>query len=487
VTKVYDAPEASATTTGGADTVQLPAWLAGEADQTSAPATAASQPADADLPPWLSGMGVEDAPPASSSATSALPSWLEEPEQPAATSAAPTAPQSEFLGGLDLPAWLRAEQEQPEAAAKPAAEPAPTWLQRVTPEGDEPVATAIAPETSAAPRIKRSEDRVAAMQLLEQLVASPAAEPLPQPVQKRRSWLLPVLLVLALALIVGGILFVLLNPRLGLNFGAAPVAVPAASAAVQTIAALPANKPVMLAYEWDTQRLAELGVLEDAVVGQLVQRSDVPLVLLSTDPQGALLAGERADQLLSSKDGFHDQYGLGFVNLGFKAGGPIALHRFADNTAFGELFAQDAGGRDLRGEPVVMQSICGAETAADCAWDKVGALVIMADEVEDVRGWFEQVRSAHPALPTLLLTPAELAPQVQPYAATGNTVALSGLAAAQAYNQVRGIDDERLGRQVDATAVGGALFSALALIGAAPAYITGRRARQAREDDQWAR
>lgn len=344
-----------------------------------------------------------------------------------------------------------------------------------------------APGASPAPKIVRSAERVAAMQMLEQIVASPAPEPMPQPVVRRRSWLIPVLLVLAVLLIVGGILFVLLNPRLGLNFGAAPLAVPAASAAVQTIAALPANKPVVLAYEWDAQRVGELGALEDAVIGQLVQRTDVPLVLLSTDPQGALLAGERTTQLLAIKDGFHDQYSLGLVNLGFKAGGPIALQRYADNAAFGELFAQDAGGYDLRAEPVAMQSMCGGSTAASCAWDDVGMLVILADEADDVRSWFEQVRSAHPNLPTLLLTPAEIAPQVQPYAVTANTSALSGLASAEAYNSARGIQDERLGRQVDATAVGGATFALLVLVGAVPAYITGRRERQDGEDDLWRR
>jgi hypothetical protein len=208
------------------------------------------------------------------------------------------------------------------------------------------------------------------------------------------------------------------------------------------------------------------------------------LIFVSTDPQGTLLATERTVQLASINDNFHDQYGLGYVNLGFKAGGPLALRRFADNAAFGALFAQDASGIDLRANDVTMTSMCGGPTADGCSWDNVSLLVVMADEANDVRGWFEQVRSEHPGLQTLLLTSAEIGPEVQPYAATANVSLLAGLRDAEAYAQMIGAPSERIGRQLDATALGGALFAAAIVIGGIPALITGRRARRFDGDDQ---
>jgi hypothetical protein len=210
----------------------------------------------------------------------------------------------------------------------------------------------------------------------------------------------------------------------------------------------------------------------------------VPLIFLSTDPQGALLATERTVHVASLKDNFHDQYGLGYVNLGFKAGGPFALRRFADNAAFGSLFAQDASGIDLRANDVTMTSMCGGPTAERCSWDNVSLLVVMADDANDVRGWFEQVRSEHPELQTLLLTPAEIGPEVQPYAVTSNVSMLVGLRDAEAYAQAIGSPSERVGRQLDATAVGSALFAAAVVIGGIPAVITGRRARRFDADDR---
>ncbi|HEY0736023.1 MAG TPA: hypothetical protein VGD69_14005, partial [Herpetosiphonaceae bacterium] len=459
-----------------ADTDAFPSWLSDAAPAQPAPAEPAS---DSDLPPWLSGMEAE-APAKPADAASGLPSWLDEPSQPTPPVKQPAA-QSEFLGGLDLPAWLREEGDVQQPAA-PVKEAAPDWLQKIAPEADE--AVPVQQATVAQPRVMRTPERVESMRLLEQMLSEPAPEPMPAPVKRRRSWL-PLLLGLILLLLVGAILFILLNDRLGLNFGAGALPVPAAESAARTIDGLATQRPVVLAYEWDAQRLGDLRPLEETVIAHLATRRDVPLVFVSTDPQGALLAAERAGQISQISDNFHDQYGLGYVNLGFKAGGSIALRQVAANESFGALFAQDASGNDLRANDVVMQSMCGAATANACSWANVGLLVVIADEVEDVRGWFEQVRSQQPDLPVLLLTTAEIAPQVQPYAAVAGTQILAGTASAEAYSRARGVQDERLGRQTDAAAVGGALFALLLVVGGPIAALQGYRTRREAEVEEW--
>jgi hypothetical protein len=471
------APESAPSQPTSADTVAFPSWLSDSAPSQPAPANSTS---DSDLPPWLSGMEAE-APPKPAEPASALPSWLDEPSQPPTPTKQP-AGQSEFLGGLDLPAWLREEGDVQQQPAAPVKEAAPDWLQKITPENDE--AMPVPQAAVAQPRVTRTPERVESMRLLEQMLSEPAPEPVPAPVKRRRSWL-PLLLGLILVLLVGAILFILLNNRLGLNFGAGAVPVPAAESAARTIDGLARQRPVVLAYEWDAQRLGDLRPLEETVIAHLATRRDVPLVFVSTDPQGSLLAAERAGQISQISDNFHDQYGLGYVNLGFKAGGTIALRQFAANESFGALFAQDASGNDLRANDVVMQSMCGAATADGCSWANVGLLVVIADEVEDVRGWFEQVRSQQPNLPLLLLTTSEIAPQVEPYVATVGTHMLAGAAAAEAYSRARGVQDERLGRQTDAAAVGGALFALLIVVGGPIAVFHGYRTRREAEVEEW--
>lgn len=480
--RVYDvrpveAAETPAAASTGSETVQLPAWLA---DESSTPATTPSS--EITLPSWLDGIADEPAPTVQAS-TSALPAWLDQPDEPKPT-AAPATSQSELLGGLELPAWLRDDRETPRPA--PAQQDAPAWLERIEPEAATASALATV-ETPTTPRIARTPERREAMTLLDQLMTSPPAEPAPAVPVGRRSRLVPILLALIALALIAAVAFVLLSPRLPLSFGAAPVVPASGAQVVDAINRLPANRPVVLAYEWDAQRIGELRPLEDAIVGQLTSRTDVPLVFVSTDPQGALLAGERAAQVRAVADRFHDQYGLGVVNLGFKAGGALAVRRYAENGAFGDLFARDVYGNDLRANDVTMQSICGTATAAGCSWDNVGLLVVMADDVDDVRGWFEQLRSARPNLQTLVVTPAEIGPQVQPYTSLPNVLSLSGLDAAFAYTAARGLDTERIGRQLDATAIGTGLWGIVMLVGAIPALIAGRRARREAENDAWER
>ncbi|MDP9313392.1 MAG: zinc-ribbon domain-containing protein [Chloroflexota bacterium] len=467
-----DAAPSSSPTSAGA-TTELPSWLA-EAENSS-PNTPTAADTTTDLPSWLSDL--PDQPVKTTEPSRGLPAWMEEPDQPAAADQ-PNAEQSALIGGLDLPAWLRDESALTPAA--PAAEPAPNWLQRVDQEPEEPAAPPAVVVAPAPRQVVRTPERVASMQLLDQLKTQPAAEPAPQVPERRRSRVLTIVLALVALLIIGAVLAILLSDRLGLNFGAVPAAAPTVAGAVQLVTALPANRPVMLAYEWDAQRLAELRPLEELLVGQLAGRRDVPLMFVSTDPQGALLANERVAQLEALNDLYHLN-GLGYVNLGFKAGGSLALRRFASNAAFGALFAQDANGVDLRTNDVTMESMCGARTADACSWDNVALLVVMADDVDDVRGWFEQVRSEHPDLQTMVLTPAEIAPQVQPYAAAPNVTLLAGLRDAEAYARVQGVSGERLGRQVDAVAIGNVIFAAAVVVGGIPALILGWRARRADE------
>lgn len=391
---------------------------------------------------------------------------------------------NEAPGGLDLPAWLR--DVEPAVPAARAATTTPAWL------GGIDLNTAVAPVESAparrtVPAFKRSPERIAAAELLQRLLVEPPPEPVFTPAVPRRARAAAIIQIVAFIILLLAILVVLLGPRLALGRAAGGSNTGAASI-TQRIAALKPGVPVLLAYEWDARRAAEMEPLEDVVIAQLTARK-TPLILMTTDPQGALLSRRRVELLKERNDNFYNQAGLGFVDLGYKPGGIVALARASGN--FGSLFERDWAGVDLRGPQhrSVIQTMCQSPNGnvADCRLDRVGMLVVMADEGDDARNWVEQVVSAHPAVPVTFVAPAEVAPLIQPYVARPNMAMIAGLADAAALGAPTGSANEPLMRRADANAVGAAVFGVLVLAGMGPALWSGRRARRYGKASVWDR
>ena len=85
-------------------------------------------------------------------------------------------------------------------------------------------------------------------------------------------------------------------PNLAAGLQSPPEA-PGAAELFQRIDALTDKDVVLIGYEWDARRISELKPLEQAVIGQLIQKQ-VKLVLVSTDPQGSLLLFDLRDDLV---------------------------------------------------------------------------------------------------------------------------------------------------------------------------------------------
>lgn len=460
----------------------LPPWLNDLAAPTGTPPDEDIELADATpqatqpsgLPPWL-----EEAEPSGPVADTSMANWLEEPAPPAHTP--PPRADEGFLGTLDLPAWLRDEQPAVSAASAPVN--TPEWLRDLDTDTlvvDEEPEALPAP---AMPDIERSPQRLEAMQLLERILAEPAPEPdvAPDaPPPRRRIGLLP---IVAFVILVVAILYILLSPRIRLGFGPEPAPPAGVQRIAQQIAALAPDQPVLVAYEWDLRRAAELEPLEENLLASLVTRR-TPLLLLTTDPQGALLTRRRSALLRERTDGFYDQDGLGFIDLGFKAGGPLALARLATN--FPSVLAQDWAGYDP-GQPRLIQSLCQAPGGdlSGCSLDRLGMLVVLADEREDVQAWVEQVTSTQPDLAVVFAVPAELAPLVEPYLTRPDWNMVAGLDGVLALQATRGVYDDWIGRRADATAVGQATFGVLVVAGALPALWNSWRARRSAGTGSW--
>ncbi|GAB4205590.1 MAG: hypothetical protein OHK0022_31830 [Roseiflexaceae bacterium] len=412
----------------------LPPWLR---DESGAPLPTAGAPGDAGLPTWLRGATLEGATPAQPAQPPQQPTapnlnWFD--DTPAASSAqgAP-ASESEFLGATDLPAWLRATTQQPEAPA-PEVEPADArsldWLRRLGGQEEEAPVAVAAPVARLAPPVApaRSESHLMAVALLERLAASPFPEaaPLPeaaQPTRWERIGLERVLYVVLLVVLLAA----LAVPALSAPFQVAP-AEPSAARLQERISQLGPEDVVLVGSEWDVRRVGELRPLQQAVMGQLIEQR-VKMVLVSTNPQGSLLLYDLRDELARAGylPGASD-----YILLGYRPGGELALR----------LLAQDLRGA-LRSDAQGLDTTQGGLANGVATKGPLNSIrdfsmiLVLADDAASVQGWMEQVYPTAPQVPIGLIQPAETGALTQPYTRLPNVFSLTGKSGALAYNALR--------------------------------------------------
>ncbi|MBO9318507.1 MAG: hypothetical protein J7460_05720, partial [Chloroflexus sp.] len=416
-------------------TTEAPGWLqAAEPSAADVPAwLQAAEPPATDVPAWLQepSSGTIDTPDwlVTNAPAAAIP-WLEagSAQSSPVTEPPPTTSSTsdEFLSGADLPSWLRASSER---VAEPAVTPSLSWLQRLgSREADEGEAvlagaevTVVKPPLPAPAR--RTSDQIAAVTLLEHLLQSPLPVTMPteQPAVARRR--LPVLeqwlaLVLLLAILIG-----LLLPGLTGTLTNQVQPSPAAVALHDQLASLGSEDVVLIAYEWSAQRVAELRPLESALLAELTDER-TKLIIVSTDLQGTLLSFDLIGPLRAA--GYNNENGVTFggrdyVLLGYRPGGELALRSLALDLRAElrrDYTGQDATAGLLATRPDGTPRI---ETLNDLAM-----IVVLADQVQDVQAWMEQIHSAAPTVPIAFLLPQEVYPQVLPYLRLPYVYAVAG-------------------------------------------------------------
>jgi hypothetical protein len=463
----------------------LPDWLTGALSTPDIPSVeekpVAPPSTPSDLPDWL------QAPDASPGATG-LPDWLRGAEVPAATDAydgrsyttEPAAPRgsSDLLSGMDLPEWLRVEPE-------PKPEPPPLsgrdldWLTRLGSIAEDETITGVTvatPKLPPPPAPKRTEEQVAALNLLSRLAAEPipAATPLPLPEPTgalQRIGLERMLSMILLILVIVAILVPGLFPALE-----TPPAIPGASEIYRQIAALGANDVVLIGYEWDARRVGELRPLEQAVIGQLIAQ-DVKLILVSTDPQGTLLQFDLLDTL---RQAGYRQQGEGYLLLGYKPGGEMALRMVGRD--FQTVLRSDYRGDDAIGSVL----ITGVDTGRPIVrLNDLSLIIVLADDTPDVQGWMEQVypqaQTGDRPVSLVFLLPEEAAPMVQPYMRQPGVTALAGRRGALAYaalEQNAGSFDPMIARSIAQQRLATLLFALVLLFGLAGVGVAALRRRR---------
>jgi len=234
-------------------------------------------------------------------------------------------------------------------------------------------------------------------------------------------------------------------PTLAAPFRGAPAA-DAAPLASSAIAALGPGDVVLLAYEWDARRTAELAPIERAMLDHLAERG-VGLVLFSSDPQGVLPQLAAQDHLARAPSGG------AVLALGYQPGGSAALASLA--RTFGPAAAPD-GRLPLRdGKPIA-------------AITDLSAIIVFADDPTDVQGWMEQVypaaTRAAPPVPLMLVVTADASLPAAPYARQPGVTLLAGPTAAASYRATRGTHDDGQLAALRVITLGlGVLLAAMAL------------------------
>ncbi len=410
-------------------------WAHGKPEE---PAEATASVADADsnpgLPPWLGGVTVQETlqslNPADQKITEPVEVDLEgiEPFVP------PIEPGDDGQAAPEeLPAWLRTMGGQPETAKQPEFERSvlipslakePTDYLVSPPSRDVPVRPprAGAVETLAAlmqPVAPEASRRVIAG---NEFMPSGRVEVAPQKAGWRGKLLpdgLIYLIVLAALLTV-----LIVRPPFG------DVATPTAPGVLDfynQVESVPAGKPVLVVYDWDASRSAEMSVLAQAVMHHIMKRK-LPFVTESTVPQGPGFAQQITDQMAADTQAKYGYtYGKEYLVLGYLPGNEAALKSLVTNFV-GALPLDFVNSRRLDSYTLVQGgSVSKIEDFA--------LIVDLASSEAELRNWIEQVAS-RTDVPIVAAVPQGLEPFARPYLGVPGaklTAVVSGTAGASQY------------------------------------------------------
>jgi len=395
------ADESSAATNKAIAEATAPAAANATPTSTALHPTSGEPGSGAELPPWLRVVGSDGATVSGDSVMAAMP------DAPA-DSFFPTA----AAGGVQnrvIPNWLRgrgvASQDaipsSAEALTAAMAEPVQR-IQRVMSVRPAPRGAAEALATLAATPSASTRTSPLALKDERNVPASLARWLF----SERAIYLLTALVMVA----------VVLADRVWSIQPLGAVVPPAANAQVDSfykaINTLPPDAAVLVAYDWDANRQAEMEPLARAVTCHLgaVNARFATVSLVATGPAFAQRVAEATVDRASPCTARRYNYGSDYVNLGYSAGGDFTLRSMVGSIA--TVFSKDyRDGNDLFGGNGVA-ALKNVNRLADFK-----LIIVLEGDESTARSWVEQVASQPNTPPLLLGEPAALDPSLQPYLA----------------------------------------------------------------------
>jgi len=228
--------------------------------------------------------------------------------------------------------------------------------------------------------------------------------------------------------------------------------------------------PVLIAFDYAPSYMGELHLQAESLIHHLAMRQ-ARIMAISLTPEGAGLAQQLLDDVLSEHDGY--QAGQNYVNLGYLPGEAVGIRslEFLPQRFHGESF----DGGKLKDAPIFGDD-------AGFTLSKVSLIVVLTGDVNDLRWWIEQTTVLEEDLPLVAGVSAAIEPQVRPYYDMESPQIdglIIGLAGAVGYeNEMDWLDGPahlRFGGQL----VGVVAVSALILIGMLVFGISRKRGKEA--------
>lgn len=115
----------------------------------------------------------------------------------------------------------------------------------------------------------------------------------------------------------------------------------------ETIEALPVGSRVLMSFDYGPSTMPEVYPMNQALVQHCFER-DIKIIGLALWPEGVSLAQEAMEV---SATEYGKEYGVDYVNLGYKAGGIVVISAVAENIP--NTFPQDYAGTPLEELPVM--------------------------------------------------------------------------------------------------------------------------------------
>ncbi len=390
-----------------------------------------------------------------------LPDWLSDAE--AGEGEGPETAREGDLAPATIPTWL--EAMRPVETFEPVVEGEPEEEQVVESVGPlaglrgvllaEPIVAKPRTASATGARLQVTERQYAQAELLQRIVDEEEQERAVGREEPRRvplvRWLVGVLLLLA----------VLLPPLTGRPSFATPERVSRdLGPLVETVNALPAERPVLVVFDYEPGYSAELDGVAGALLEHLFAR-DINVVTMSTRPTGPPLA---LDMVRRVGRPHAVENGRNYLHLGYLSGGPIAVQLFAASPQQailrGFMLPTDLGVESGWEAPILRD----VERLSD-----FGMVAVVASGTDTARQWAEQ---AHPFMgdtPLVMVLSAGAEPLIRPYFESLDPQVdgiLSGLPTAVAYEQINGRLGEANARW-DALGIGAFVAEMILLAGIA--------------------
>jgi hypothetical protein len=374
----------------------------------------------------------------------AIPDWLNQEDElegdEELSGQSPVVPAltggEEEISPGELPSWLQAirpggganfpdEDERSDAMLPGGVEGAGplAGLSGVLPAEPEIARIAKAPVFSS--RLEISENQYRHAAVLRDLVASEAQPREDHAAVVARPARILNTIMAAVLLLAGSVPFFTGSqpaPRPELN------AFPEAAEIFNEIDVLPADAPVLVAFEVEPALVGEMQPLITAVFSHLLQKQ-ARLVFVSTQPTGPGLVDLLLEQQFSADLGVASG---NYVNLGYLSGGMAAIRSFMADPRSATLSALASAS-----DPWNTSLLQPIDAISD-----FGLVLVVASESDHGRAWIEQAGDEAPN-GMLLLSSAQAGPGLRPYLSSQPATArglAAGFAGAAYYERLRAQD-----------------------------------------------